>query len=157
MFVGSGPVGYRCELHFIGYHGDAYWQITYHSRSKLSGSKDKHGSWYGIAPAKEHLHKISIKEQSLVIDRVFYAVHRHMDMVDRVVKMIRHWWSVPLVRMQVVFEDFSSFLRWWSSLYSGESTRSFAFRLECWKELAWRCVTSICQHLDRKAGDFWTL
>lgn len=104
---------------------------------------------------KERLHKNIIKAKVLIIDEISMLSANTIDMVDRVVQMIRRD-GRPFGGLQVIFVgDFFQLPPVMSS-ESADSTKRFAFASKAWKDLDLVMCYLHTQHRQSE-GDFSTI
>lgn len=128
--------------------------VTLHSRSGIGIKDELTDRDMELLQQKEHLHKNINKAKVLIIDEVSMLSANTLDMVDRVVKMIRRD-GRPFGGMQVVFVgDFFQLPPVMKLTPDGrESTKRFAFASNAWKEANLTMCYLHCQH-RQEAGDF---
>ena len=129
--------------------------VTIHSRSGIGIKDHLTDHDMELLQQKERLHKNIIKAKVLIIDEISMLSANTIDMVDRVVQMIRRD-GRPFGGLQVIFVgDFFQLPPVMSS-DSGDSTKRFAFASKAWKDLDLVMCYLHTQHRQSE-GDFPTI
>lgn len=129
--------------------------VTIHSRSGIGIKDHLTDHDMELLQQKERLHKNIIKAKVLIIDEISMLSANTIDMVDRVVQMIRRD-GRPFGGLQVVFVwDFFQLPPVMSSDGS-DSTKRFAFASKAWKDLDLVMCYLHTQHRQSE-GDFSTI
>ena len=126
--------------------------VTIHSRAGI-GIKDRLTDHdMELIQQKEHLHKNITKAKVLIIDEISMISANTLDMVDRVVQMIRRD-GRPFGGLQVILVgDFFQLPPVMSS-QDANNTKRFAFAAKAWKELNLAICYLHTQHRQDE-GDF---
>ena len=126
--------------------------VTIHSRSGI-GIKDRLTDHdMELIQQKEHLHKNITKAKVLIIDEISMISATTLDMVDRVVQMIRRD-GRPFGGLQVILVGDFFQLPPVISSQDANNTKRFAFAAKAWKELNLAICYLHTQHRQDE-GDF---
>jgi len=126
--------------------------VTIHSRAGIGIKEHLTDRDMELIQQKEHLHKSITKAKVLILDEISMISATTLDMVDRVVQMIRRD-GRPFGGLQVVLVgDFFQLPPVMSS-QDTNNTKRFAFASKAWKELNLAICYLHTQH-RQDAGDF---